>query len=264
MKPFIKNTNTRHAVLRHGISFLLILGALLSISSCSNNDEVPGEGMLTLEIANLFDGDPLELDSKTYQNELGQEFSIQEFKFYLSNVKLRNSATGAVYTEPESYHLVSRKDATHLFEIEIEEVTAGQYDQLEFSIGVDPTRNLSLDNIGDLDPSNNMAWDWNTGYKFLLLEGKYSPKDGSDDKGLIFHVGSDANYRTVTLPISSGSDAKFELKGGQSNAIKLDIEVSEIFKNPTSVDFDTDNVVMFEGISGKVADNYSKMVSVGE
>ncbi|MBX2844391.1 MAG: hypothetical protein KTR26_21695 [Flammeovirgaceae bacterium] len=236
------------------ISGLIIFSVLL-FSSCEKDNNEPGEtGSLKLIISNLNGGVPLELNDKEYTNEMGNKYTVAEFKFYLSNLKLRNKSNGKFYIEPESYHLVRRLPDTHLFELTIENVDIGEFDELEFAVGVDNSKNYSLDNVGDLDPTNNMAWDWNSGYKFLLLEGQFLPKN-EEQKGLVFHIGSDANYRKILLPSTSEN---IIIKESQATTINLEVEVSEIFKDPTTIDFKENNVVMFDAISNKVADNYAK------
>ncbi|WP_020526395.1 MbnP family protein [Flexithrix dorotheae] len=236
-------------------TFGLIILTVLLFNSCEKDNNEPSEtGSLKLIISHLNDGAPLELETREYTNEMGNNYTISEFKFYLSNIKLRNKSNGKFYIEPESYHLVRRLPDTHQFELTIENVPLGEFNELEFAVGVDNSKNYSLDNVGDLDPSNNMAWDWNSGYKFLLLEGEFFPEN-EDKKGLVFHIGSDANYRKILLPTGTEN---INIKEAQTTTIQLEVEVSEIFKDPTSIDFKENNVVMFDAISNKVADNYAK------
>ena len=228
------------------------------VTACDNSEDTSDEnitGSAKLVVNLLNENQPLELDTRTYTNAAGNEYTIAEFKFYLSNVKLRNTNTGELFIEPESYHLDERTPESHIYEIEIPEVTLGNYNEIEFAIGGDNAQNYSLDNIGALDPSNNMAWDWNTGYKFLLLEGKFTTEE-QETAGIIFHIGGDSNYKRINLPTNND----IAISSNEEAIFNIDVEVSQIFTEPTTINFNNNNVVMFDTVANKVATNYTKNV----
>jgi hypothetical protein len=231
-----------------------IIPVLLLVAAITFGCDTPEPSVsnkITLNLAMQFDGQPLVLADKQYQNANGDVFTIERFQFYLSNVKFINSATRDSFAVPNSYHLVVRKENTHLFELPFE-VPAGKYDWLEFAVGVDPKRNLSTDQVGDLDPSNNMAWDWNTGYKFMLLEGRLFPPTGSQ-RGLVFHIGGNENYRTIRLPLSAAIDTQ----NRSQNNVAIDVEVAAVFNAPHVINLNRQSTVMFGPVAAQVADNYA-------
>ncbi len=177
----VRNNNNLPVQMKNTIVFLLL--GLLAIS-CSDDEthQATATATLRLQFTHLVKGEPLQLNTGRYTNAAGNLFSVSEFNYYISNVKLRNRETGDFYLEPESYHLIrSRSDnAGQQYFLEISDIPAQRFTEMEFSIGVDNAKNYSIDHIGDLDPfNNNMVWDWNTGYKFLLLEGIFTPKVAS-------------------------------------------------------------------------------------
>lgn len=230
------------------IPVLLLMA--FAVAGC-DTPEPAVSNKITLNLAMQFDGQPLVLADKQYQNANRDVFTIERFQFYLSNVKFRNSTTRDSFAVPNSYHLVVRKENTHLFELPFD-VPAGKYDMLEFAVGVDPKRNLSTDQVGDLDPSNNMAWDWNTGYKFMLLEGRLFPPTGSQ-RGLVFHIGGDENYRTVRLPLSAAIDTQ----NRSQNSVAVNVEVSAMFNAPNVINLNRQSTVMLGPVAAQVADNYA-------
>jgi len=237
--------------MRFFLSFIML--SIFLLSACKDTENSPeGFGSLNLEVANLMDGSPIVFNTQTYQSANGDRFTIEEFRFYLSKVTLKNEATGAVYEVPDSYHLVTPTAQNHVFSISLTDIPAGNYDVLEFGIGVDAAVNKSIDQLGDLDPSNNMAWDWNTGYKFILLEGKV--ETDTDPIGLVYHVGTDANYRTISLSLPQTLTVQKDL----TSTIQVEAEVSEIMDNPNVMDLQQNNVIMFQDISSKVAENYAQ------
>ena len=107
-------------------------------------------------------------------------------------------ASGA-FVEPESYHLVRFDGEEPAFAIVLHDVPRRNYERSEFGIGVDAAANRSLLQRGDLDPNGRMAWNWQVGYKFVLLEGQLLRGDASDP--LVYHIGFDENYRPVSTEL---------------------------------------------------------------
>lgn len=228
-----------------------IFALLSAIFFGCNAPEPTTNGKITLNLAIRYEGQPLVLADRQYRNVNGDVFTVEKFQFYLSNVKFRNTVTRDSFAVPNSYHLVVRKENTHLFELPYE-VPAGKYDLLEFAVGVDPKRNLSTDQVGDLDPSNNMAWDWNTGYKFVLLEGRLFPPSGNV-RGLVFHIGGNENYRVIRLPLNTAIDTRNSAKSN----IDIDVEVSAMFNAPNVINLNRNSTVMTGPVAAQVADNYA-------
>lgn len=122
---------------------------------------------------------------------------------------------------------------------------------MELSIRVDQEHNHTIDHQGDLDPSTDMVWDWDTGYKFLLLVGMYT--GDTESGGLVHHVGRDVNYRTIPLDLPQ----PLELKNGKNAAIKTKTDLSELLQNPHLIDFDELNSTGHGPTPSKLTDNYS-------
>lgn len=229
---------------------ILALLIVASLWGCDMPTPV-NSGKVVLSLALQFDKQPLVLADKQYRNANGDVFTIERFQFYLSNVIFRNSTTRDSFAVPNSYYLIVRKEDTHLFELTFD-VPAGNYDIVEFAIGVDPKRNLSTDQVGDLDPSNNMAWDWNTGYKFVLLEGRLFPPTGGQ-RGLVFHIGSNENYRIIRLPLNN----PLKPESRPQNDIAIDVEVSAMFNAPNVINLNRNSTVMMGPVATQIADNYA-------
>ena len=96
-------------------------------------------------------------------------FSVRDFLVYLSNIQLVGAA--GTYRVPESYHLVRFDNASRSYELVLEAVPRDAYSKVILSIGLDEDANASITAVGDLDPNGRMAWNWEVGYKFVLLEG---------------------------------------------------------------------------------------------
>ena len=234
------------------IFFAFILPGLLA---CETETGVSEEATLRLTLTHVVGNEPLVLNTNRYVNALGQEYNISKFRYYLSNIRLRNTRNGEVYIEPESYHLVGTENGS-AYEVLLSGIPLGAYNQLEFAIGVDNSTNTSTDRLGALDPSNDMAWDWNTGYKFILLEGNYYPEN-AEPAPLVYHVGSDPNYRILTYTLGQSNEADLELAANTETQVRMQVDVAKLFATPHAVDFEAHPVVMFDPFSQKIADNYA-------
>jgi hypothetical protein len=171
--------------------------------------------------------EPLVLNECRYANPGGEgRFKVRDFQFFLSNIRLVSS-TGA-FVEPDSYHLVRFDGAEPAFIIVLHKVPRRNYERIEFGIGVDAAANRSLQSRGDLDPNGRMAWTWEVGYKFVLLEGTLLRGDASDP--LVYHVGFDENYRLVS------AELRRELLNRHSARLDFRVDILRLFQSVTNVD----------------------------
>ncbi|MEP6737936.1 MAG: MbnP family protein, partial [Chryseolinea sp.] len=173
----------------------------------------------TLEFDNIVGTTNLELNTSTmpYTNGKGESYKVTWLTYYVSNIKLK-SADGTVFTDPvksdgsSGYYLVDENDAESQ-EITLENVPAGDYTEVTFTIGVDASQVDEGAQTGALDPAKGLYWSWNSGYIFMALEG-VSPVSTETDKVFQYHVGGykeDAasnqvsNIKTITLNFNGDS-----------------------------------------------------------
>jgi len=114
------------------------------------------------------------------------------FKYYISNFRLQR-ADGSWWIHPDSYFLVDLSDENTTL-LRLENVPAGNYQQLAYTLGVDSTRNISGAQTGALAVANNMFWSWNSGYIMLKAEG-ISPN--SETGSFAFHLGGFAGSNNL-------------------------------------------------------------------
>ncbi|MBX0333109.1 hypothetical protein K3G39_07655 [Pontibacter sp. HSC-14F20] len=232
---------------RSAFLLLIVLSLPFAFSACSDDKEKePATATVQVNVQSLVDGQNLQRDYP-YQSPAGDTYTVQKFRFYLSNVKLISEDGHTVYTEPDSYHLITMDGKSGF---KLENVPAARYNKMEFAIGVDEARNHTIDQFGDLDPSNDMVWDWNTGYKFLLLEGLFT----GDTKvgGLVFHVGEDSNFMLFNMDLPQALDLRQKPDGN----IVLQTELSDLFRTPHLIDFDELNTAMGGENARKIVENY--------
>ncbi|MEO6150658.1 MAG: MbnP family protein, partial [Mucilaginibacter sp.] len=198
--------------------------------------------------------DDLVLNDETYTNAHGDEFTISMFKYYVSNVSLVK-ADGSKYTIPESYFLIDAADEdSHLQTLE--NIPAGDYTAISFTIGVDSVRNSSGAQTGALDPAKGMFWDWDTGYIFVKFEGN-SPKSTAPGNKLTFHIGgAKPPNNTIRTTTQSFNGDVLRVRSNSKPQIHLAANAAALFTGTTDIDFATLSVTISGANSVIVANNY--------
>lgn len=226
----------------------LFLAFVLIFSSCSD-EEIPAQMTVDLNFENTLNGKPLQLNSETFTLPSGEPFIAKKLKYYISNVVLTDTKSGAVYTVPNSYHLLGEDFKST---VELGMIPSANYDQITFSIGVDQVANAKTDQTGDLDPNNDMAWNWNSGYKFVVLEGEFTHKTTGVRTGLVLHIGRNQNYKTVTQSLTG-------IRSGRAAQIQLKTVIDQLFLSPNALKVSElpSTTIMGGELADKIGENYA-------
>jgi hypothetical protein len=245
----------------------LLLAVAISFNACrkkpdpvapvTNNPVNTGDGHLRVVFENMVGSQVLQLNTGVYKNEAGDTFSVDVYKYYISNIKLWK-ADSTFFAEPESYHLINEQlSASKAFTIH--EVPAGDYKSITFLIGVDYDRNTTGAQTGALDPANAMFWDWNTGYIMAKIEGTSPGLTG----GISFHIGGFEGKNGVIRVVNLSFPTIATVNGNNTPAVHIKSDVLQWFKAPVTVSFDTMNIVATAGpMAAQIADNYTDMFTV--
>jgi hypothetical protein len=192
---------------------VFLIAVSVTFISCSNDENISESGPMTIEFDNVVGATNLQLNTSgaPYTNSRGEAYKLTWLTYYVSNIKLKKT-DGTIFQDPiksdgsAGYYLVDENDAESQ-EITLENVPAGEYTEITFTIGVDASQVDQGAQTGDLDPSKGLFWSWNTGYIFMALEGM-SPASNEPGNVFQYHVGGykeDAasnqvnNIKTVTL-----------------------------------------------------------------
>ncbi len=254
--------------------------AVLFFASCSkNNDPLPDfnekvKAPLIIEFDNVAGDKNLQLNTGVYTNAAGEQFSVSNLKYFISNIKL-TSSDGHEYVVPQdsSYFLIDEaNEASHEVHLNI---PVAEYNKLTFTVGVDSLRS-TMDvskRTGVLDPSGSMEdgmyWGWNSGYIFLKLEGisPAAPVDATGQRKFRFHIGGFGGYsaptinniKTVSLDLSKAGVAR--VQQGRESQVHLFADIMKVLNGSTNVSIAANPQVMFSDYSVKVANNYAAMFS---
>ncbi len=254
------------------IKFAFLLAFTLCLASCDGGSGVDpdAKGSVTVEFENIFGGNPLEF-GKDYTNAQGEKFNIATFDYFISNIRLRKT-DGTEFAVPQdsSYFLVKGEEKdTH--KLKLNNVPGGDYNGLTFTIGVDSLRN-TMDiskRTGALDvgkAANGMYWQWNSGYIFLMMEGKSEviPAEKDPENKFRYHIGGFGGYSAKTInnvrSKSLGFGAgKIMVNGVKKPVIHLLVDVEEFFKGPTNLSIRQYPMVMFAPFSTSISAQYLDM-----
>lgn len=257
-------------------SFSAILFVTFSFLGCTKAQVTPEIdpnklGSLVLNFDNIAGTKDLKF-GENYTNAAGEQFNLDMFQYYISNIKLKNE-NGTTYTVPqdESYFLVKEEDAKSQI-LTLKNIPEGNYSEVTFTIGVDSLRNTAdiSKRTGALDIGNagkDMYWSWNSGYIFVKAEG-VSPQVAAGPDGqkrFRYHIGGFGGYSAKTLnniktkTLSLGLDRATVRKDVITPEIHIVTDVLKIFTGTTNVSLAANPTVMFAPYSTTISANYVNM-----
>ncbi|MDQ3046823.1 MAG: hypothetical protein M3R27_04685 [Bacteroidota bacterium] len=237
-------------------SFILF-GILFNLSISITNAQ-QSSGQLSIGFHHWIDSLVLNLDSAVYQNQLGQTFTVGNFKYYLSNIHLKK-ADGNEYISNQSF-LINEDEETSK-NILLDKIPGGEYVSISFIIGVDSAHNCLGAQSGALDPVNAMFWAWNTGYIFMKLEGKSSSSTATG-KIIEYHIGGFKSPSNAIRNVTIKFEQPLMIEKNKTAKLKINVNAAEILRSPTDIDFTNLPVVVDSKNATTIADNYMDMFSI--
>lgn len=225
---------------------LFILCLPLVLVSCT---KPKGYGDLSININYSINGKPLITDTLCYVNEAGNEFSITEIQWFLSEIMIENERGDWYRLDHKDVKLPFAYSTDWIFYIdtnipesqrlEIAPLPVGNYKTLRFTFGLNEDDNQN--GLFSDPPENNMFWPepLGGGYHYMKLNGKYLDEN-QDRAPLNIHlgIGQDEhcttfyqNYFTIEQPID------FTISENTENQLYLTMIVDNWFRNPNLYDF---------------------------
>lgn len=214
--------------------YFSLLFILFSACNKDNND-VADVANVTFAFDMNINGQPIEYGTVYDLNGTAISFDIASF--YVGGLELTLD-NGSVIDFANNYLLA---DLGNSFNVNNSfEVAAIQ--KAKFFIGVDSVTNSQTemdftqrptsDPLGIQDPS--MHWNWNTGYKFLRVDGDVDTDgDGTVDTGVAYHLGSNALLKSFDMPLN------IQLERG-ANTLYFSLDLQTLFNGvDVSTELDT-------------------------
>ncbi len=263
---------------------LIIFALFITLSSCEKK-EITSQpinnatsGSLYVGFDNRMGNDDLVLDTLLYENALGQKYSVTKLNYIISNISLTKE-DNSVYTLPkDSSYFIIKETNPYSRKIKLNNIPAGTYKSISFTIGVDSLKSISPVNerTGVLDPSGNasdMYWVWNTGYIFMKMEGESTsvPIDpASNSQTYFFHIGGYGgfssptinNLKRVTLDFPADRAIVPATIAGDLPLVHVYADPSKLLNGSTNINLSVNYFVMFSPYSVNIANNYTSMFNV--
>lgn len=210
---------------------------------------------ITIQFRNTIGIDVLQL-GETYKTSLGEDVTINKYKYYISKIFLVDSDI-KYYGFPNDYYLIDEADsATKTITIT---TGAKRINDIQFLLGVDSIKNVSGVQTGVLDPMHGMFWTWNTGYVMAKIEGVSSVAKVPGNL-FSYHVGGfktgESTMRFIRLNI--GENIK-------TNNLKIVIEadINKWFQSVHNIKIAKHPICHSPGnLAMQIADNYATMFKI--
>ena len=253
---------------------VLAIVVVLSSSSCKKEESgLTGTGPVTFHFDNRFRTDDLVLGS-TYTTANGEQLTPTTFNYFVSNfILVKGDGSEYVVPKDECYHLV-REGVDSTYELELENVPAGEYTGLKFIVGVDSAKSTAPvgERTGDLDiagAASDMYWTWNSGYIFYKLEGTspQAPYDSMMGAALMFyHMGGYGGYSSTTVnnirKISLTSTTTALVGKDHHPEFHIFADVDAVFAGPTVIKIADHPGDMSTSFSPTISANYVDMFTI--
>ncbi len=247
--------------------FKITKGLLISIFSSAiffsfnkvENNNAASTAAVKITFINTVRNSRIVLNDSLYTNMFREQYSISKLRYYVTNVSLTN--TSKTESEKGSYHLIDEsKDESQSFSFN---VPAGTYQSLEFLLGVDSLHNVSGAQTGDLDPTKDMFWTWNSGYVMAKMEGNSLSSKLVNNK-YEFHIGGYAGPFNVIKKIQLDFKNKSaELAAGKTAEIFIKADINTWWSGSNDIKIaEHANITSPGKFALSISDNYAKMFSI--
>jgi cytochrome c peroxidase len=188
---------------------------------------------LEVVIEPVFRGEPLRLDSLSYQNTSGEVFSVTRLSYLLSGFALE-CEDGRWLEVPD--HTAWLDAGMRRNVLRLENLPEAKYRSLRFHVGPDAMANAADPSKfpagHPLNPSlNGLHWSWQGGYIFMAVEGLFRG-EASDFQGYAYHLARDENRTRISL------SGEFDLM--QDAAVVLHFDLATLFHAPRPLSFKVD------------------------
>jgi hypothetical protein len=229
--------------------------AIFEVDPCLSTSPKPIE----LKFNYVFGDQAFQLQTD-YTLSDGHHVKFETAQFYLSEISLIKNNQNIKSTNDVGLFSPSKPS------LAIGALEQASYSGFAFTFGIDSTRNHSDPTVY---PSGHplsfqipsMHWDWNQGYIFAVMEGRYSSEaitSSNPGSPFSYHIGLDKNSKSG---ISRNFTLPYTVKACENSPIRLRIDIANIFTGlNVSVDNSTQSTFNFP-LSAAVRENIINAIS---
>jgi hypothetical protein len=139
---------------------------------------------------------------------------------------------------------------------------AGNYNRIQFLLGVDSLRNVSGAQTGDLDPVNDMFWDWNTGYIYFKMEGEFKTVQQPAGDAYAIHIGGFKQPYPCLQSVELIMDTVLNISAGGMPVVTVKADAAQVFTSPHDMGFDFYYNNISDRTFQKISENYRDMFTI--
>lgn len=192
--------------------FFVAASAAILFTACKKEEDTvvdTNEGTVEVVFVPMSGSNALKMN-EPITTPAGEELTIQDMKFFISNVAMVQKDAKEVSVKPlegdscqNGIWLINLTNPNHdagygqqAYKVRFT-APAGDYADLRFSVEVPREYNLAdiTKNPHPVNGSNGMYWSWNSGFKFFVINGK-SPVVGPSGRDQV-HLSIGQGFRSV-------------------------------------------------------------------
>jgi hypothetical protein len=189
--------------------------------------------------------------STNFSTPAGENFKVTDFKFYLSSIGLATENS----KESKSMPYPGDQEQSNIYLANFTnpnfnngnglnshkmrfKVAVGNYSDIRFKMEVPSDYNLALmsTNPYPLNASNGMYWSWNSGYKFLVVNG--TSTNVASPGAIHLSIGADKNcvfnFRSLIL---APSLPKIIVQKDKTTQIRFQFDLAAMLKNTDGTNY---------------------------
>ena len=191
---------------------------------------------LTINFTHTVDGVLLEKDTMIYFNSSGQNFSVQNLRYIISEITLYSENQNN--TLIDEVHYITISDIS-TFNINIQNLNSTNYTAISFEMGLDSTKN-QLNYYLNEDFHLNFGWPnfmplGTGGYHYMQLEGAYD----NISQGYLTHTGP-----TGGKDFSFSNEFILDLDMTTTNtSVTINMEINNWYSNPNAISLTSDGIM---------------------
>jgi hypothetical protein len=240
-------------ITRLSMKWLLMMAVItvsVIYSGCKEPENVlpeTNEGILEINLVARVSGKPLVL-RQPYKTILNQTFVVELLKIYVSKLALITAAGEEIKLDTLAhlydYAFAGNAKNQHGEGLYLTlKVKEGAYKGIKLAFGLDSATNATDPAIYQRSHSLSILrgtyWDWATGYRFLMLEGKIDSSLAQNQPpqyGFTYHTGTNSLFLPITFDLPSHS---FKVNKGRETQFIVELDINRLFYNSN----DTINIV---------------------
>ncbi len=248
--------------------FFLLAFLAFGFASCEKESESKEPGTIDINFDNvaIVNGTQTQLSmatagstTYTYTNGMSQTFNVTLLRYFISAIEL-TGPNGEYFKDEVSvsaagskgYYLIDESKSASQY-VTLNDVPAGEYNKLTFTVGVDSTGVVDGAAGGMLDPATNkMFWNWNSGYIAVKFEGQSPVSNsgitGSESlaagaaNGIVYHVGGWKNQPGTAFVynnkrLSFTFDTNVKVDKDRNPEVHMVFDMLKLFKGTKTIDF---------------------------